>query len=33
MVVFTEEPRWDWPEERPALGRARKRPRLAEDNP
>jgi SRSO17 transposase len=33
MVVFTEEPRWDWPEERPARGRARKRPRLAEDNP
>jgi SRSO17 transposase len=33
MVVFTEEPRWDWPEERPAQGRPRKRPRLAEDNP
>src|SRR5271165_2953641 len=32
MVVFTEEPRWDWPEERPARCRARKRPRLAEDN-
>jgi SRSO17 transposase len=33
MVVFTEEPRWDWPEERPTGGRPRKRPRLAEDNP
>ena len=33
MVVFTEEPRWDWPEERPARARPRKRPRLAEDNP
>jgi SRSO17 transposase len=33
MVVFTEEPRWDRPEERPARGRPRKRPRLAEDSP
>jgi SRSO17 transposase len=33
MVVFTEEPRWDWPEERPSGGRPRKRPRLAEGNP
>ena len=33
MVVFTEEPRLDWPEERPARARLRKRPRLAEDNP
>ena len=33
MVVFTAEPRWDWPEERPARGRPRKRPHLAEDNP
>ena len=33
MVVFTEEPRWDWPEERPIRGRPRSRPRLAEDNP
>jgi SRSO17 transposase len=33
MVVFTEEPHWDWPEEQPAQGRPRKRPRLAKDNP
>ena len=33
MVVFTEEPRWDRPEDRPVRGRPRKRPRLAEDSP
>lgn len=33
MVVFTEEPNWDWPEERPSGGRPRKRPRLSKDNP
>jgi SRSO17 transposase len=33
MVVFTEEPSWDWPEERPTGGRPRKRPRLAEGSP
>ena len=33
MVVFTEEPRWDWPAGRAAGGRPRSRPRLAEGSP
>src|SRR5262245_27013346 len=33
MVVFTEEPRWDWPEGPSTRGRPRTRPRLAEGNP
>ena len=33
MVVFTEEPRWDWPEGRPARAVPGSRPRLADDNP
>ena len=33
MVVFTAEPRWDWPEGQPTGGRPRRRPHLAEDNP
>lgn len=33
MVVFTEEPRWDWPEGQPTGGRPQRRPHLADDNP
>jgi SRSO17 transposase len=33
MVVFTEEPRWDWPEGPSPRGRPRTRPRLAQGNP
>jgi len=33
MVVFTAEPRWDWPEGQPTRGRPRRRPHLAKDNP
>ena len=33
MVVFTEPPRWIWPEGPARRGRPRTRPRLAEDNP
>jgi len=33
MVVFTAEPRWDWPEGPPTRGRPRSRPHLADDNP
>ena len=33
MVVFTEEPRWDWPEGRPTGTRPRRRARLARGNP
>jgi SRSO17 transposase len=33
MVVFTEEPRWVWPDRPARRGRPRKRPRLAEDHP
>ncbi len=33
MVVFTEEPRWDWPQGQLTGGRRRRRPRLAQDNP
>ena len=33
MVVFTAEPRWDWPEGQPTAGRPRERPHLADDNP
>jgi SRSO17 transposase len=33
MVVFTEEPRWDWPEGQLTGGRRQRRPRLAQDNP
>ena len=33
MVVFTAEPRWDWPERQPTRGRPRSRPHLAEDRP
>src|SRR5271166_2469473 len=33
MVVFTEEPRWDWPEGQLTGGRRKRRPRLAQDNP
>jgi SRSO17 transposase len=33
MVVFTEEPRWDWPRQRPSRTGPRKRPRLAVGNP
>ena len=33
MVVFTAEPRWDWPQGQPTAGRPRKRPHLADDNP
>ena len=32
-VVFTEEPRWDWPAGRSTRGRPRKRPHLAQDSP
>jgi SRSO17 transposase len=33
MVVFTEEPRWDWPEGEPTAGRRQRRPHLAEGSP
>ena len=33
MVVFTEEPRWDWPAGPAARGRPRSRPRLAVGSP
>jgi SRSO17 transposase len=33
MVVFTEEPCWDWPTEQPIGGRPRRRPRLTASNP
>jgi SRSO17 transposase len=33
MVVFTAEPRWDWPEDQSGPGRPRTRPRLVADNP
>jgi SRSO17 transposase len=33
MVVFTEPPRWVWPDRPARRGRPRTRPRLAEDNP
>jgi SRSO17 transposase len=33
MVVFTAEPRWDWPEGRSTRGRPQSRPHLADDNP
>jgi SRSO17 transposase len=33
MVVFTAEPRWDWPEGQPTRGRPQSRPHLAEDSP
>ena len=33
MVVFTEEPRWDWPEGQATRGRPRRRPRLARGSP
>lgn len=33
MVVFTAEPRWDWPAGPPTRGRPRSRPHLAKDNP
>jgi SRSO17 transposase len=33
MVVFTEEPRWDWPEGRSTRGRPQSRPHLAADSP
>ena len=33
MVVFTAEPRWDWPEGQPTRGRPQSRPHLTDDNP
>jgi SRSO17 transposase len=33
MVVFTEEPSWDWPAGQPTGGRPQKRPHLAADSP
>ena len=33
LVVFTAEPRWDWPEGQASRGRPQRRPHLAADNP